>query len=125
MADMNAMTRVVGKLRVPCIVIDKETGERLHRHAIDAKEMVGDGKGRYEWATDVAGVPVTEVKVDAHGNPIALVNVVVPDEPATTVVVEPELEPEIEDADPAADAPPAAAPKTTKGAKGAKKAAKK
>lgn len=76
--DMNQMTRVVGGQRIPCVVIDTVTGERLRRHAVDAKEMIGDGKGRYQWALDVAAVKVPEVKVDANGAPIALVEVPLP-----------------------------------------------
>lgn len=139
MSDMNSMTRIVGNKRVPCIVIDKETGERLHRHAIDAKEMVGDGKGRYKWADDVEGVTITEVKLDKNGNPIPLVDVVVPAEPVadatpvadvelTEEVADADAEPdEVEDDEPAADepAPTAAKAKATKGAKKATKGAKK
>ncbi len=139
MADMNAMTRIVGNKRVPCIVIDKETGERLHRHAIDAKEMVGNGRGRYVWADDVEGVTITDIKLDKNGNPIALVDVVDPAASATPVVdgeltpVVDDGEPEIEDAEPAGEDasndPPQlqtqAAAKPTKGAKKATKGTRK
>lgn len=76
--DTNQMTRVVGNQRIPVVVIDTVTGERLRRHAVDAKEMIGDGKGRYVWALDVAAVKVPEIKVDANGAPIALVDVPMP-----------------------------------------------
>lgn len=74
--DANTMTRVVGSKRIPCIVIDKETGERSQRHPVDAREMVA--MGRYEYALDVQPIPVPEIKVDANGAPIALVEVPLP-----------------------------------------------
>lgn len=74
--DSNSMTRVVGNKRIPCIVIDKETGERSQRHPVDAREMVA--MGRYEYALDVQPIPVPEIKVDANGAPIALVEVPMP-----------------------------------------------
>lgn len=74
--DVNSMTRVVGKQRIPCIVVDNETGERSQRHAVDAKEMVASG--RYSWALDVGAVAVPEIKVDHNGAPIALVDVPIP-----------------------------------------------
>lgn len=74
--DANTMTRVVGNKRIPCIVIDKETGERSQRHPVDAREMVA--MGRYEYALDVQPIPVPEIKVDANGAPIALVDVPLP-----------------------------------------------
>ena len=117
MSDMNAMTRIVGKHRVPCIVIDKTTGERLQRHAVDAKEMIATG--RYEWATDVVGVPIQEVKVNAQGAPIALVDVVVPDEVHVPAVTELEIDdviPEVEDVV-VEDAKPKPTKKTVKGSR--------
>lgn len=74
--DVNSMTRVVGKQRIPCIVVDNETGERSQRHAVDAKEMVASG--RYSWALDVGAIAVPEIKVDHNGAPIALVDVPMP-----------------------------------------------
>lgn len=74
--DSNTMTRVVGNQRIPCIVIDKETGERSRRHPVDAREMVA--MGRYEYALDVQPIKVPEIKVDANGAPIALVDVPLP-----------------------------------------------
>jgi len=74
--DVNNMTRVVGKQRIPCIVVDNVTGERSQRHAVDAKEMVASG--RYSWALDVGAIAVPEIKVDHNGAPIALVDVPIP-----------------------------------------------
>ena len=74
--DSNSMTRVIGNKRIPCIVIDKVTGERSQRHPVDAREMVA--MGRYEYALDVQPIAVPEVKVDANGAPIALVDVPLP-----------------------------------------------
>jgi hypothetical protein len=68
--DANTMTRVVGNKRIPCIVIDKETGERSQRHPVDAREMVA--MGRYEYALDVQPIPVPEIKVDVNGTSSAL-----------------------------------------------------
>lgn len=74
--DLNQMTRVIGKQRIPCIVVDNETGERSQRHAVDAKEMVAGG--RYSWALDVGTIAVPEIKVDANGAPVALIDVPMP-----------------------------------------------
>lgn len=74
--DLNTMTRVVGNQRIPCIVVDNETGERSRRHAVDAKEMVAGG--RYSYALDVGAIKVPEIKVDHNGAPIALVDVPIP-----------------------------------------------